>query len=225
VRLWLPAVVVATAIVAIGPAIGFERLRALLEAGPGMTSGLVVAVALFLVAHVALVPLELLAAAAGLFLGMHPGVLIALLGSWTAAAIGYLVGRAIRPASLARWMTRRAYRSARQLGARGIGGVVILRLASIASAGSVHLLCGAARVPFATYMAGSLVGLTLVVVALSMLGGVIRAAILQPSWASGLAAGGAALLVAGLAAGLRTALLLRQFSPSWLRQRERAEFG
>ena len=122
-------------------------------------------------------------------------------------------------------MTRRAYRSARQLGARGIGGVVILRLASIASAGSVHLLCGAAQVPFASYVAGSVIGLTPVVVALAAVGGLVREAILQPSWPNGLSPAGAALVVAGLAAALRTVLLLRQFSPSWLRHRERAEFG
>ena len=225
VRLWLPAVAGAAAIAVIGPTVGLERLRALLEAGPGMLSGAAVALAVFLVAHLALVPLELLAAAAGLFLGLPQGLLIALLGSWIAAAIGYLIGRAITPANLSRWMTRRAYRSARQLGAHGLGGVVILRLASIASAGSVHLLCGAARVPFAAYMAGSLIGLTLVVVALSTVGGLVRTAILQPSWPTGLTAAGAALAVAGLAAGLRTVLLLRQFSPSWRRQRERAEFG
>ena len=99
--------------------------------------------------------------------GCRRACVIALLGAWIAAAIGYLAGRAITPANLSRWMTRRAYRSVRQLGAHGIGGVVILRLVSIASAGSVHLLCGAARVPFAAYMAGSLIGLTPVVVALS----------------------------------------------------------
>ena len=95
VRLWLPATAGAVAIAVIGPTIGLEPLRAMFEAGPGMLSGFAVAMAVFLVAHLALVPLELLAAAAGLLLGMPQGVLIALLGSWTAAAIGYLIGRAI----------------------------------------------------------------------------------------------------------------------------------
>jgi len=131
----------------------------------------------------------------------------------------------LTPATLSRWMTWRAYRSARQLGARGVGGVVLLRLVSIASAGSVHLLCGAAGVPAGAYLLGSLIGLTPVVVALSTVGALARESILQPSWAAGLTAAGAVLLVAGVAAALRTVLLLRQFSPAVSRHRDRAEFG
>ena len=49
-------------------------------------------------------------------------------------------------------------------------GVVVLRLASVASAGSIHLLCGAGRVPFATYLAGTVIGLAPAVAALSWTG-------------------------------------------------------
>jgi phospholipase D1/2 len=225
VRLWLPAVAAVALVMTVAPTIGLERIRAWFEAGPGLIRAPAIAVAVFLAAHAALVPLELLAAVAGLLLGLPQGLLVAVLGAWIAAVLGYLVGRALTPATLSRWMTWRAYRSARQLGARGIGGVVILRLVSIASAGSVHLLCGAAGVPFGAYLAGSLVGLTPVVVALSTVGALARESILQPSRASGLIAVGAVLVVAGLAATLRTALLLRQFSPAVSRHRDRAEFG
>ena len=224
-RLWLPVVIAVAAVVALAPTIGLERIRAWFEAGPGLVPAPAIAIAVFLVAHAALVPLELLAAVGGLLLGMPQGVLIAVLGAWIAAALGYLAGRALTPATLSRWMTWRAYRSARQLGARGVGGVVILRLVSIASAGSVHLLCGAAAVPLGTYLIGSLLGLTPVVVALSTVGALVRAAILQPSWATVVTAAGAAVVVAGLAVALRTALLLRQFTPAVSRHRERAEFG
>ena len=158
-------------------------------------------------------------------LGFTQGAVVALLGSWIGAVVGYLAGRAITPANLSRWMSRRSYRSIRQLGARGVGGVAILRLVSIASAGAVHLVCGAVRVPVAVYLAGSLLGLTPIVVALSAVGALVRAAILQPSWASWSAVGGIALVLVGLAFALRTVLLLRQFSPTVSRQRERAEFG
>jgi uncharacterized membrane protein YdjX (TVP38/TMEM64 family) len=150
---------------------------------------------------------------------------VALLGSWTGAAAGYVAGRAIAPARLSRWMSRRAYRSARQLGGRGVWGVTLLRLASIASAGSVHLVCGAARVPFVAYMAGSLLGLTPVVLVLTGVGALTRQAILRPSWTGWLTVAGATIVVAGLAAALRTVLLLRQFAPSVSQHRQRAEFG
>ena len=192
---------------------------------PAQSSGPWIALGVFLVAHAALIPLELLAVAAGLTLGFTQGVVVALLGSWIGAVVGYLAGRVITPANLSRWMSRRSYRSIRQLGARGVGGVAILRLVSIASAGAVHLVCGAVGVPVAAYLAGSLIGLTPIVVALSAVGALVRVAILQPSWASWSAVGGIALVLVGLAFALRTVLLLRQFSPTVSRQRERAEFG
>ena len=97
------------------------------------------------------------------------------------AAIGYAVGRAIGVARLPRWMSRRAYRSARQLGAQGVTGVMVLRLASVASAGSIHLLCGAAHIPFHTYVTGTLIGLAPATFALAGLGALIHRMLLAPS--------------------------------------------
>ena len=159
-----------------------------------------------------------------MFGGLHGGG-VALAGSLAAAVIGYLAGRAIGPAGLSRWMSRRSYRSARQVGARGLAGVLVLQLASIASAGSIHLLCGAIRVPFASYLIGSVIALAPEVVALAGLGALLRRALLQPSLPNGLATIGAALLLIGVAGVLRAFLLTRQFAPSVSSHRSRAEFG
>ena len=78
---------------------------------------------------------------------------------------------AIGPSGLSRWMSGRSYRSVGQLRTQGFIGVVALRLASVASAGSIHLLCGAWRVPFTTYLAGSAIGLAPAIAALCVLGG------------------------------------------------------
>ena len=109
----------------------------------------------FVLAALMLMPLELLAIVAGVCFGALRGGIVALIGSLAAAVIGYVAGRAIGAEGLRRWISRRSYRSVRQLGARGVGGVVMLRLASVASAGSIHLVCGAGRIPFATYIAGT----------------------------------------------------------------------
>jgi phospholipase D1/2 len=167
----------------------------------------------------------LLAIVAGVAFGALRGGLVAVLGSLALAAVGYAAGHALGPDGVARWMSRRSYRSARQLGGRGVAGIVVLRLASVASAGSIHLLCGAGRLPFATYLAGTLIGLAPVIVALAGLGGVLRSALVRPSVETAAIGIGAALLVSVLAAGLRTFLLVRQFSPSMSGQRHRAEFG
>jgi phospholipase D1/2 len=228
-RLWIPAIVLTAAIASTSSAlVRRPELRAVqeaLEAMPELPLTLWVGASVFLLANLALIPLELTAIVAGIVFGALRGGLVALLGSLSAAAIGYLVGRAIGPAGLTRWIGRRSYRSVRQLGARGVRGVIVLRLASIASAGSVHLLCGAGRVPFGIYMTGSAIGLIPVIVALSGMGGLLRRTLLHPSVSNGAIAIGAALLVIGVAVGLRTFLLIRQFAPSVSLQRDRAEFG
>jgi phosphatidylserine/phosphatidylglycerophosphate/cardiolipin synthase-like enzyme/uncharacterized membrane protein YdjX (TVP38/TMEM64 family) len=227
VRVWLPAVTVVAILAWMTPSVasqGVVRVQRLLEGGDAASGPWIVLGGLML-AHAALIPLELLAIVAGLALGPGRGAVVAVLVAWIGAGVGYAIGRAMTPDRLAPWVSRRSYRSIRQLGARGAGGVAILRLVSMASAGAVHLACGAARVPPGAYWAGSLLGLTPVVAALSALGALVRAAILRPSWARWSAVGAVVLVLIAVAAALRTALLLRQFTPTVSRQRQRAEFG
>ena len=210
-RFWIPAIVLVVAFASTSSALvrrpEFDAVRDALTAMPDLPATLWIGVGAFVLANLALIPLELVAIAAGVLFGALRGSLVALLGSLVAAAIGYVAGRAIGPAGLTRWMSRRSYRSARQLGAQGVVGVIVLRLASVASAGSVHLLCGAGRVPFAAYMAGTVIGLTPAIAALSGLGGLLRHTLLHPSVSNGAITIGAAVLLIGVAAGLRTFLL------------------
>ena len=186
---------------------------------------LVTGVVIFVMGGLALIPLEFLAIASGVAFGGPGGGVVALAGSFAAAAIGYLAGRPIGTAKLSRWMSRRSYRSARQLGARGVAGIAVLRLSGVASAGAIHLLCGAGRVPLVPYLAGTVIGLAPSVAALVWLGAVLRTTLLHPTLWNGLSTIAAGLAVAGVAYGLRTILLIRQFAPSVSGHRERAEFG
>jgi uncharacterized membrane protein YdjX (TVP38/TMEM64 family) len=102
---------------------------------------------------------------------------------------------------------------------------MVLRLSSVASAGSVHLLCGAGRVPFRTYIAGTLLGLAPAALALGVLGALLRQLLLHPSVANAMAAVGAAAVLLAAAAALRTFLLIRRFAPSVSTHRAQAEFG
>ena len=104
-------------------------------------------------------------------------------------------------------------------------GVLVLRLASVATAGSIHLLCGAGRVPFSTYMTGTVIGFVPAIAALAGLGALLRHTLLDPSITNGLLTVGAVALLTAAAAVLRTLLLLRQFAPSVSNHRVRAEFG
>jgi phosphatidylserine/phosphatidylglycerophosphate/cardiolipin synthase-like enzyme/uncharacterized membrane protein YdjX (TVP38/TMEM64 family) len=186
---------------------------------------LVTGVFALVIGGLALIPLEVLAFAAGVLLGGPAGGLVALVGSIAAAVIGYFAGRVIGTARLSRWMSRRSYRSGRQLGARGTAGIAVLHLASVASAGAIHLLCGAGRVPFGRYVAGTAIGLVPPVAALVWLGAVLRTTLMHPSLWNGFYTVAAAVAVAGVAYGLRTILLIRQFAPAASGHRQRAEFG
>jgi uncharacterized membrane protein YdjX (TVP38/TMEM64 family) len=203
----------------------FQALQDALTSTPRSSFPFWIAFAIFLLGNLVLVPLELMAIAAGVLFGAILGGLVALAGSAVAASVGYVAGRAIGPAGLRRWMSRRAYRSARQLGAQGIVGVLVLRLASVASAGSVHLLGGAGRVPFSIYLVGTLIGLAPAVFALGGLGALLRRTLLEPSLSNVLITLAAAALVIVVAALVRALLLLRRYGPSVARHRARAEFG
>ena len=178
-----------------------------------------------LVTNVMLVPPSLVAASAGLLLGSIRGAVVALLTSLVIAAIGYAAGRTMESNTLQRWLTRRSYRSARQLGAHGLTGVIVLRLASVASAGAIHLLCGAARLPFSTFTIGTTIGLAPTTFALAYLGALLRRALMDPTPSNVLMVIGLALLFMGVAAAIRTALLIRRFAPLVRSHRTRAEFG
>lgn len=172
-----------------------------------------------------LIPLELFVVAAGLYFGARRGALVAYVGSLAAAAIGYAFGRAMGAQEIARWMSPRTHRSIRQLGARSVAGLVALRLAGVASAASIHLACGAGRVPFVNYMTGTAIGLAPAIVALAGLGGVLRRALLDPSVATTVAGLAAALLLSLAALGLRALLLIRHFAPSVSSHSQRSEYG
>ena len=230
-RIWiLPAIVLAAAAGVAWTASARlgrtgQAFQDLLTTVPGLPASVWLGVAIFLMTGLLLVPLEVLAVAAGLFFGPVRGGIVALTGSVAAAVVGYGFGRLIGPSGLSRWMSGRSYRSIRQLRTQGFIGIVALRLASVASAGSIHLLCGAWRVPFTTYLAGSAIGLVPAIAALCGFGGLLRQAFLEPTLWNGLMAMGAGVALIAVAAALRTFLLLRQFAPSVTSHRERAEFG
>jgi len=225
----VPLLVLTVAFASLSPAVTrrleFLAVQDALVSIPHVRLATWAAAAVVALAGLVFVPLELLTIAAVVVLGGVRGAAAALLGSLAGAALGYLLGRRIGPARLPRWMSRRSYRSARQLGARGVMGVLALRLASVATSGSIHLVCGAGRVPFPAFMAGTLLAFIPAVAALGGVGVTVRQTLLRPAVSNVLITVGAVVGLTAAAAALRTLLLIRQFAPSVSRQRARAEFG
>jgi phospholipase D1/2 len=225
----VPIAVLAIALASLSSAViwrpEFRTIREMLIALPNMPSMPWTIAGAIAVAGLVFVPLELMAIAAGVLLGAPRGAAAALLGALIGAGLGYVLGRQIGARRLPRWMSRRSYRSARQLGARGVMGVLVLRLASVATSGSIHLLCGAGRVPFSTFMIGTLLAFVPAIAALAGLGSLLRQTLLNPTTSNLVLTIVAAIFLTAAAAILRTLLLIRQFAPSVSSQRARAEFG
>jgi phosphatidylserine/phosphatidylglycerophosphate/cardiolipin synthase-like enzyme/uncharacterized membrane protein YdjX (TVP38/TMEM64 family) len=231
-RLWIvPAIVVlAAAIVGWSSshpgAPGFlDDSRAYLASAGTSWPATSIAAGLFVICAWLFVPVEFLVLASAVAFGPTRGAAVSAIGSIGAAVTGYVAGRTLGPSVVMRWLGSRTYRMGRQLVAPGPTAVAALRLATIATAMSVHLLCGAGKVRFRDYLAGSLVGLVLPVLALSVLGGLLRSTLLQPTIWNGLRTIGFAALLAAATFAIRTSLLIRQFAPFTARHRSRAEFG
>lgn len=198
--------------------------RRSLSAAEG-TAGIVLAAAALVVAAWCLVPIEIGILVTGFALGSGRGAVASAAGAVVAAATMYAAGRLIGPAALARWLSPRAYRKGRQICTRRSGLPAVLRAATVATTSSMHLLCGAGKVRFWSYMAGTVLGLVPAVFALSVLGGLLRWTLFRPTISAALATIGVAVLVTGAGAALRTFLLIRQFAPITAGHRSRAEFG
>ena len=231
-RLWIvPAIVVLSAAVvgwsanhASAPSFLHESRAWLASAGTAWPAT-IAAAGLFIVCAWLFVPVELLILVSAVAFGPARGSVVSVIGSLGAAVTGYVAGRRLGPVVLMRWLGPRTYRMGRQLSAPGPTAVASMRLATIATAMSVHLLSGAAKLRFRDYLVGSIAGLTLPVLALGMLGGLLRSTILQPTIWNGLQTIGFAVLLAAATFAIRTSLLIRQFAPVTAGHRSRAEFG
>jgi phosphatidylserine/phosphatidylglycerophosphate/cardiolipin synthase-like enzyme/uncharacterized membrane protein YdjX (TVP38/TMEM64 family) len=179
----------------------------------------------FVVFGLALLPLELAVIATGVLVGVSRGLVVSVVGSIALALCGYALGRWLGPATANRWISRRSHRLVQQLGLHGTTGIAMLRLAGVASGGSVHLAAGAARVPVVQYLAGTAIGMLPAVAALTVLGALLGDTLLDPTVGNLLATLSGSLVVLAAALALRAFVLMRQFRPAMARHRARTEYG
>lgn len=203
----LPATLVALAVLAAGivswanPGGTFLPLADTLRDLPSSPVAHVAVLAGVLVAGLAFVPLSAATLLAVMVLGPWRGIAAAVVATLLAAMLGHRLGAAIGPRGLAAWIGPRAYRQLRTLHGCSAFAVAGMRLVPVASATTVHLLCGAARVPFGAFVGGTALGIAGPVAVIGLVGGLARAALLQRDvWLAAAAA---------LAAGLVTAAMLR----------------
>lgn len=201
---------------------GLQELIEIARTSPGIVAA---ALLVFALCGLLFVPFDLLALATIVVFGPLRGGVLSYAGASIAAAAGYALGRAIGPRRIARLIGARSYRLQRRLQGRGSFAVALLRLVPVVSSTAVNLACGAARVPSAAYAAGTAIGWIPPVLALCLLGGLLRRTILEPSPTNAGLVVGAAVLLALLVLRLRATVLGRERAAEVEQHRERAQYG
>jgi uncharacterized membrane protein YdjX (TVP38/TMEM64 family) len=157
------------------------------------------AIGVFLVASLLMVPLTLLAVVAGV---VFPGweafgyIMTAALGS---AGLGFIAGHLLSKGALQRLSGSRLQQLSKRLAERGTVAVALLRLVPVAPFAVFNLVAGASHLGFWQFMAGSLLGLTPGLGAITVFSSTLWGAITSPSWTNIALAAGMGIALAFLA--------------------------
>jgi phosphatidylserine/phosphatidylglycerophosphate/cardiolipin synthase-like enzyme/uncharacterized membrane protein YdjX (TVP38/TMEM64 family) len=100
--------------------------------------------------------------------GMIPGLALAFIGALAGAATGFAVGRLLDFGFLRAFLGSAADRYRAGIRQSGLAGVAMLRLAPVAPFTAINLGLGIVRVPFLTFIAGSLIGMLPGIFAISL---------------------------------------------------------
>ncbi|CAA7618388.1 VTT domain-containing protein [Magnetospirillum sp. UT-4] len=175
---------------------------ALLPALPGRPWTLPAAIALFVAAGLARLPLAPLVLLTGAVLGAGAGMAAAAAGTLASAALSYALGRAAGRAWVRRTAGWKVNRVSRRLVRQGLLAVLLLRLVPMAPFPVVNLVAGAAGVRFSDFVAGTVLGMAPAILAMSVLGERLLAVLRNPSVPNIAVLALATLLVIGLQLGL-----------------------
>jgi phosphatidylserine/phosphatidylglycerophosphate/cardiolipin synthase-like enzyme/uncharacterized membrane protein YdjX (TVP38/TMEM64 family) len=159
--------------------------------------------AAFVAASVTLFPVTAMIALTAAALGPLQGFVWAFLGAMLAASFNFACGRLIPEATLERWVGPWVKNVGKRLSRGGIVSIMIVRNIPIAPFTIVNLVAGAARLPFRDYLLGTALGMGPGIVALTILGGRLRAALQDPTWPSLALLAAAIVLWLGIALGLQ----------------------
>lgn len=203
----------------------WRDVRELVALAPQTTSYLPGFFAALVLAGLFFVPISLTWLTPVVLFGPLRGGAMALVATAASATLGYGAGRALGPSRLTALLGRPARRVANALIGRGVVSVAIVRLVSLFSATSGHLVCGAAAVRPREYALGTALGLAPAFVASVALGAALRGVVHSPGpWRIALTALGASAF-AVFVLRLRRTILMRQHTAADAEQRDRARFG
>jgi uncharacterized membrane protein YdjX (TVP38/TMEM64 family) len=171
-----------------------ERIRGWIAATGDAWWAPIAVVAAYTPASIVMFPRPLITVAAVAAFGPWLGFTYAMAGILIAAWLSYHAGRRMRRSTVRRLGGERLHRLSRALRARGLLAVVLIRLVPVAPFVIEGIVAGAIRIPWWHFMAGTFLGMLPGVVAATVLGGVLEAALHDPGRIDGRVLG-AALVV------------------------------
>ncbi len=137
--------------------------------------------AIFVVGGVVFFPVTVLITLTAIAFETPAALAYSLGGALTSAAAAYLLGLRLGRPVLRQMIGKRLNQVARAIGKRGIIAVMTLRVAPVAPFTAINLVCGAVRIRFLDYMAGSFLGMAPGIVVLTILGDRLRRIIAEPT--------------------------------------------
>ena len=176
-----------------------ESLSAVAETLDRGVAGRLLALTVFVVAALLLVPVTSLIVAAALVFGFTEGALLALLGSVVAAAAGHMLGRTFWRDSVRKVAGARLMRLNEGLARRGVLATAVLRMVPVAPFAVVNLVAGASRVRLGDFVLGTALGMAPGTAALAFFGERAAEVLRDPSPRAAAAAAAGALAVVALA--------------------------
>jgi len=139
--------------------------------------GPAVAVAIVAIGGLIAVPITLLIVATMLVFGSIEGAVYGLLGSVSAAVLGYVAGQSLGQEFIRKIAGKKLNQVSRQLAKKGVMTVAIVRLIPVAPFVIINMVAGASHINLRNFTLGSIIGLVPGTIALAILtDGVIRAA-------------------------------------------------
>ncbi len=154
------------------------------------------AVGVFVLGGLLVVPVTLLVAASALAFGPLPGFLYALAGAMASAAAIYALGRLLGREAVRRFAGSRLNRLSRRLAQRGIMTMIFVRVVPVAPFSVVNLVAGASHISFRDYLIGTLIGMSPGIALIAIFIDRLDATVRQPGADTALLLAGIVLLIA-----------------------------
>lgn len=176
-----------------------ETITQWIKAIPWSEAEPLMAIAGFVVGTLLMVPLLLLAVAAGILFDAWTAFAYAFSGAMTSAAVGFLVGRLVGRGAIERLGGSRLLRLSQGMAQRGVTSVTLLRLLPIAPFTVFNLIAGASHLPARPFFLGSALGLLPGLAGITFFSSTLWQAISTPSIAHIAIAGAVGALLIGMA--------------------------